>query len=129
MPLVKKCESRLLVTSNMLSQAGKLIMVNLVISSLPTFMLSSMKLPITVIKQLDKFRKYCLWRGSDINSKKPPKAAWKLVCLPKEEGGLGVLDLTTHNEALLLKSLHKFYNKEDLPWVNLVWENYYKNGK
>jgi hypothetical protein len=32
-------------------------------------------LPKTVIRQIDRFRKHCLWRGSDINSKKPPKAA------------------------------------------------------
>lgn len=128
LPLVKKCKARLLVTSNMLSQAGKLIMVNSVISSLPTFLMSTMKLPITIIKQIDKYRKHCLWRGSDINSKKPPKAAWRSVCLSKEEGGLGVLDLRTHNEALLLKSLRTFFNRENLPWVSLVWDNYYKNG-
>jgi hypothetical protein len=52
-----------------------------------------------------------------------------MVCLPKEEGGLGVIDLRVQNEALLLKNLHKFFNKENLPWVNLIWDNYYKNGK
>jgi hypothetical protein len=129
LPLVKKCERRILVTSNLLSQAGKLIMVNSVISSFPTFMMCSMKIPITVIKQIDMYRKHCLWRGSDINSKKPPKAAWKMVCLPKEEGGLGVIDLRVHNEALLLKNLHKFFNKVNLPWVKLIWDNYYKDGK
>ena len=52
-----------------------------------------------------------------------------MVCLPKEEGGLGVINLKTHIEALLLKNLHKFYNKLDIPWVNLVWEKHYRNGK
>jgi hypothetical protein len=33
------------------------------------------------------------------------------------------------NEALLLKNLHKFFNKENIPWVQLIWEKYYKNGK
>ena len=61
-------------------------------------------------------------------TKKPSKAAWELVCLPKDEGGLGVLNLQTHNEALLLKNLHKFYNKFDIPWVNLIWERYYSSG-
>jgi hypothetical protein len=32
------------------------------------------------------------------------------------------------NKALLLKNLHKFYNKHDIPWVNLVWNSYYSNG-
>jgi hypothetical protein len=57
--------------------------------------MSTYLLPKTVIKQIDKFRKYCLWRGSDVNNKKPPKAAWKLVCDTKENGGLGVLNLQT----------------------------------
>jgi hypothetical protein len=52
-----------------------------------------------------------------------------MVCLPKSEGGLGVLNLESHNEALLLKNLHKFFNKEKIPWVQIVWEKYYPNGK
>jgi hypothetical protein len=52
-----------------------------------------------------------------------------MVCLPKKQGGIGVIDLNTHNEAMLLKFLHKFYTKADIPWVRLVWENYYGNGK
>lgn len=93
LPLVKKCERRMLVTSSLLSQAGKLIMVNSVISSFPTYMMCSIKIPITIIEKIDKYRKHCLWRGTEVNLKKPPKAAWKMVCLPKEEGGLGVIDL------------------------------------
>jgi len=33
--------------------------------------------------------------NADINDKRPPKAAWSLVCLPKDEGGLGILKLET----------------------------------
>jgi hypothetical protein len=36
-----------------------------------------------------------------------------------------VLRLETQNEALLIKFLHKFFNNNDLPWVNLIWNNYY----
>jgi hypothetical protein len=31
------------------------------------------------------------------------------------------------NDALLLKHLHKFYNKADVPWVNLIWSKYYSD--
>jgi hypothetical protein len=51
-----------------------------------------------------------------------------MVCLPKAEGGLGVLKLQTQNEALLLKNLHKFFNRLDIPWVLLIWERHYSNG-
>lgn len=89
----------------------------------------SLELPKAVIKQIDKFRKNCLWQGVEVNARKPPKAAWKLVCAANEDEGLGVIDLRKQNEALLLKNLHKFFNKVDLPWVNLVWEKLYKHGK
>jgi hypothetical protein len=52
-----------------------------------------------------------------------------MVCLPKSEGGLGVLNLKIQNEALLLKNLHIFFNKVDTHWVHLVWEKYYGNAK
>lgn len=38
------------------------------------------------------------------------------------------MDLKKHNEALLMKMLYKFFNKQDLPWVQLIWDNRYKNG-
>ena len=52
-----------------------------------------------------------------------------MVTKSKEEGGLGVLDLKTQNEALLLKNFHKFFNRVDIPWVHLIWEKYYSNGR
>lgn len=129
LPLVNKCERRQASTSTFLSQAGKLELTNAVLSALPTFHLCSFALPKGVIKQIDKFRKHCLWQGSDINSKKIPKAAWEMICIPKEEGSLGVIDLRKQNEALLLKNLDKFFNHKDIPWVSLVWEKHYPNGK
>lgn len=49
--------------------------------------------------------------------------------MPKTEGGLEVLNLQTQNKALLLKYLDSFFNKTDIPWVHLIWEKYYRNGK
>lgn len=50
-----------------------------------------------------------------------------MVMKPKEKGGLSVLNLNVQNDALLLKHLHKFYNKMDIPWVKLVWSKYYED--
>jgi hypothetical protein len=51
-----------------------------------------------------------------------------MVCRAREEGGLGVLNIKTQNEALLIKHLHKFFNKEDMPWVSLIWECHYSSS-
>lgn len=127
--MVTKCEHRLLSTSTLLSQAGKLEMTNAVFTSLPMFFLCTFLMHKTINKQVDKYRKHNLWRDGNVNAKNPPKAAWEMVCLPKSEGGLGVLNLETQNMALLLKYLDKFFNKADIPWVHMIWEKYYKNGK
>jgi len=128
-PLISKCEKRLGSVSTFLSQAGRLELTNVVFTSLPTFYMCTLALPKTVIQRIDSFGKHCLWRGNDINDRKPPKAAWEMVCKPKEEGGLGVIDVELQNEALLLKNLSKFFNKQDIPWVQMVWEKHYRNGK
>jgi hypothetical protein len=31
------------------------------------------------------------------------------------------------NDALLLKHLQKFYNKVDVPWVQLIWATFYQH--
>jgi hypothetical protein len=63
-----------------------------------------------------------------MNAKKPPLPVWKLASRPKRNGGLGIINLANQNDSLLLKNLHKFYNRMDIPWVNMIWENYYRNG-
>jgi hypothetical protein len=103
-------------------------MVNAVFSSLATYYMCTLKLPKTVINQIDKLRRHCLWRGADINAKKPPQVAWKSVCRPKTQGGLGVINLEWQNKALLMKCLHKFFNRVNIPWVNIIWDTHYNNS-
>lgn len=129
LPFVQRIERRLVGCAQFLTQAGKLEMVNSVLTSRPMFLMCTLKLHKTIIEMVDIYRKHLLWRGSDINGKKPPLAAWDMVCTPKHEGGLGGLQLSTQNDALLMKFLHKFYNRADIPWVTLIWDNYYTNGK
>jgi hypothetical protein len=113
LPLVQRIERRVSSTSNFLTQVGRLEMVNSMLSSLPTYFMSIMEMPPTIRQQIDKYRKHCMWRGSNLNTRKPPLAAWKLATKPKREGGLGIINLKTQNDALLLKILHKFFNKVD----------------
>jgi hypothetical protein len=128
-PLVQRIEVRLTNTSIWLTQGGKLEMINSVLSSMPTFYMCATKVPIEILNQVDKYRRHYLWKGGDINNKKPPLTAWSMVTKPKNRGGLGVINLRIQNEALLVKNLHKLFNKGDLPWVKLIWSQYYLNGK
>jgi hypothetical protein len=56
-----------------------------------------------------------IYEMGGVNGERAPLVAWKKVTRPKMKGGLGVIKLRVHNEVLLLKNLHKFFNKADLP--------------
>lgn len=61
-----------------------------------------------------------MWRKYGMKDKGSALIAWGKFCKPKHQGGLGILDVATHNKALLMKNLHKFLNKVNLPWINLI---------
>jgi len=67
LPLMSKCERRLNYLSPFLSQAGRLELTNSILSALPTYTMCSILLPKTIIKQIDKYWKHCLWRGPETN--------------------------------------------------------------
>jgi hypothetical protein len=66
MPLVTRIERRLVNTSIFLTQAGKLQLVNSVLSCMATFYMCSIKVPIEILNQIDKYRRHCLWNGGDV---------------------------------------------------------------
>jgi hypothetical protein len=55
--------------SKMLNYQGRLILVNSVISALPTFYMCSLKIPISILNQIDKYRKHSLWGKTNVNKK------------------------------------------------------------
>jgi hypothetical protein len=77
---------------------------------------------------LDRIKSLCrnfLWGGKCFTIKKP-LVSWKEVCLPKSEGGLGMLDMKEWNKALLVKTLWNIHQKKDTlwsKWVGSSWES------
>ena len=123
-PMVDKVQRRLTASSSFLAYGGRLQLIRSCLSSMPIFFLCSLDIPQGIIKQLNRIIRQCLWRGNNQDSSKQSLASWEMICKPKSSGGLGILDFKKQNQGLLMKQLHKFYNKEDLPWVNLVWRYY-----
>jgi hypothetical protein len=124
-PMMDKVERRLSACSTSLSYSGRLEMINSTIIPITTYAMCTIKLPKGVIDSIDRARKQCLWRGNDTEKKGGNLVAWQTVMMPKEKGGLGVINLRLQNGALLLKHLSNFYNRADIPWVHLIWDKYY----
>ena len=93
MPLMERTEKRFTSTSAFLTQARRLQLVNSVISSMPTYAMCSLKIPIAVLDFINRARKHCLWRGSYVNAKNKSLVAWPKAVKPKDKGGLGVMTL------------------------------------
>lgn len=112
-----------------MNYAGRLTYINSVIASMLVFSMCTIKVHITILDHVNKSSRNFLWHGNDINKKGNYLASWKMICRPKDQGGLGVLNLRVQNSALLIKHLFKFYNPWDIPWVNLIWQAHYTDNE
>jgi hypothetical protein len=51
---------------------------------------------------------------------------WEVVCTPKDQGGLGVLNLEVHNKCLLSKWLFKLINGDEV-WQQILRNKYLRD--
>ncbi|GKA55522.1 RNA-directed DNA polymerase, eukaryota, reverse transcriptase zinc-binding domain protein [Tanacetum coccineum] len=72
-----------------LSYAGRLQLIASVLSSLNVYWAAVFLIPKTVVKDIDKVLKGFLWCKGELKRGKA-KVAWKTVCSPKSQGGLGL---------------------------------------
>ncbi|WVZ88012.1 hypothetical protein U9M48_034574, partial [Paspalum notatum var. saurae] len=105
-----------------LSYGGRLVLINSVLSSLAMFMMSFFEVPKGIIKKLYFYRSTFFWQG-DNHKKKCRLAKWKILCLPKDQGGLSIRNLEIHNTCLLSKWLFRLIN-EDGVWQNILKKKY-----
>jgi hypothetical protein len=108
--IIDKIERRLSTIVSFLSYGDSLILVNSVLSSLPTYFMCTLVIPLGVIEIIDKARRRCLWRKDKNKERVNSLAAWSMICKTKEKGGMGIINLHLQNRPLLLKHLDKFYN-------------------
>jgi len=93
-PLIDKVGAKLTAwKGKFLNKAGRLRLLNSVLSSMPTYYLTVFKLQKWAIKKIDKIRRSFLWKGSHEANGGHCLVQWKKAMRPKNFGGLGILDL------------------------------------
>ncbi|KAL8463730.1 hypothetical protein ACS0TY_034404 [Phlomoides rotata] len=108
-------------TANCLSYAGRLQLIQSVVQGVECFWLQCFPLPSAIISRIYSLCRLLLW------GKKRPPVSWSSVCLPKEEGGLGIRDIKIWNQALLAKVLWSIHNKADSLWIKWIHSYYLPN--
>ncbi len=87
-PVITKLKARLSVwKGRFLSMAGRICLINSVISAIPLYYLSLYRAPETVCKSIISIQRRFLW-GWGKENKPIAWVGWKDVCRPREEGGL-----------------------------------------
>ncbi|KAG7588504.1 Zinc finger CCHC-type superfamily [Arabidopsis suecica] len=85
-----------------LSFVGRLQLLGSVISGVVNFWISTFILPQGCIKKIESLCSRFLWKGN-IDMSNGVKVSWASVCLPKDEGGLGLRRYAVWNKALCLR--------------------------
>jgi hypothetical protein len=88
-------------------------------------MMSFFEIPKGVIKNLDHYRSRFFWQGSS-QKHRYILAKWDILCRPKDQGGLGILDLQLQNKCLLAKWLVNLLNTDGI-WQTMLQNKYLRS--
>ncbi|XP_021994968.1 uncharacterized protein LOC110891572 [Helianthus annuus] len=125
--LVERMDKRIMDWKNkFLSFAGRLQLVISVLSSIHAYWASVFLLPSSIIKELENKMKWFLW-GYGTAAKGRAKVAWKEVCLPKSEGGLGIRRILDVNRSLMTYHIYSILSERKSLWTKWVLIHRLKN--
>ncbi|KAL6203064.1 hypothetical protein ACLB2K_026768 [Fragaria x ananassa] len=113
--------------ANVLSQAGREVLIKAVAMAVPAYPMSIFLLPVTLCKALNSDISYFWWGFSDSKDKLHWKA-WDSLCRSKLEGGIGFKDHHTYNKALLTKHCWKLINRPNSLWGKVMKARYFPNS-
>ena len=84
-------------------------------------------IPKYTITKIEKIFSSFLWSGK-VGNARCAKVSWKSVCLPKEEGGLGLRPVKDSNDASVMKHIWNLFYRKDSLWVAWVQRLYLRQG-
>jgi hypothetical protein len=79
-----------------------LLLINLVLTNIPVFLLSSFEIPKGVRKKIRFYMSHFFWQSDELKNKYN-LIKWNIICRSKDQGGLGIEVLDIKNICLLRK--------------------------
>lgn len=112
-------------SSKCLSYDGRLVLIKAVIFHCQLYWANVVLLPKRVIRQIEALYRNYLW-GGVADYRHMPLVSWESISLPRNEGGLGLLQLEAWNKAAFGKLLWKIIANKDCLWVRWAKAVYLK---
>ena len=124
-PVIDKVERKLaLWNAKVLSRAGRLVLIKVVLNNFPLYFLSIFKIPKKVAVKIVQLQRNFFW---SINGSKKGLSliSWENTQKPRIYGGLAVGDIIIKNAALLFKWWWRFSDQSNALWKQIIWSNHY----
>ncbi|XP_071694872.1 uncharacterized protein [Rutidosis leptorrhynchoides] len=109
-----------------LSFAGRVQLIISVLTSMHIYWASVFILPDAIINDIEKLLRGFLWCQGAMKRGKA-KVKWDVLCLPKDEGGLGIKRLKYWNVALMTTHIWSIITLKESLWVKWVYSHHLKN--
>ena len=106
----------------MLSQAGKVVLIQAVAQSIPIYIMSCFLLPKGFINEVNMIMSR-FWWGDSSRKNKIHWKAWDSLCVFKMDGGLGFRDFESFNLSLLAKQWWRLVHNEDSLSYKILKQN------
>ena len=114
-------------TGRWISKGGNEVLIKSILLALPTYVMSSVLLPLEICEKSTSAIAQFLW------SSNPPKEGnslekWEKVCLPQEEGGIRFRMIHEFNLALLAKQLWRLVQYPESLVARVLKGRYYRSS-
>ncbi|WOH04087.1 hypothetical protein DCAR_0623493 [Daucus carota subsp. sativus] len=127
-PLVSKVRKKLADwKSKTVSTAGRVILLQAVLDSLPIYWFNMFLMPRAVENQLEKIRRRFFWGTKEISGQEKDNMrliAWEKICRPRSLGGVGIMKVKERNIAMLGKWWWRCINERDRFWNKTLQSKY-----
>lgn len=122
-PLMEKVSKTILSWSSLNpSYAGRIEVIKSVVQGIQCFWIGVLLIPSMVLDRITSLCRRFLWVGNSA------RVAWNIICLRKDQGGLGFRDIRRWNDALLAKVLRNLHNNKESLWCRWIHHVYLKRG-
>lgn len=111
----------------LLSLAGREVLLKAVVQAIPTFAMSCFKLPITLSNDIEQLI-WKFWWGQRGDQRKIHWSRGSTLCLPKELGGMGFKELQKFNDAMLAKKVWRLLEDKNSLFHRFLKEKFFPHG-